>query len=52
MKPGPNSPGVGMLSAEQVRRENIFSRARKGLAEFMRKQKAELYKVEQQEMES
>ena len=43
MKPGPNSPGVGMLSAEQVRRENMFSRARKGLAEFMRKQKAGLY---------
>ena len=51
MKPGPNSPGVGMLSAEQVRRENMFSRAKKGLLEFMRKQKAELYKVEQQEME-
>ena len=52
MKPGPNSPGVGMLSPEQVRRENIFNRARRGLcADFMRKQKAELYKVQQQEAE-
>ena len=47
MKPGPTSPGVGMLSPEEVRTENMFSRAGRGLADFMRKQKAELYKVQQ-----
>jgi hypothetical protein len=42
MKPGPASPGVGMLSPEELRQQNIYSRARRGLMDFVRKQKAEM----------